>query len=101
MYSCPICQKGLKSKQSLDSHMDKFHKDTADTSSEDKPDVDAQDTGLPPAEDLELDTAEAKESAGESTGVKYHCIACGQYVVRNEAACPGCGCALDWSALNA
>jgi len=83
-YVCPHCQKSLKTKGSLGSHIAKLH---SDKSSAPVPD---QENQAAPTETLEIE-APPEPTSG------YHCIDCGAALDKGQTPCPGCGGEPNWS----
>ena len=97
MYNCPGCHKVLKTKKSLNRHIETQHPggklehprgNPGDTPKLKK-------TSTPT---LEIKAPKVKkETVFEGTQGRYHCIDCGKDISKGDARCPHCGTQLDWS----
>lgn len=82
MYICPECQKQLKTKKSLASHLANVHGKKPGGSSE------------PSAE---VQTLTIEKPGGPKAEGGFHCVDCGATLTKGQTPCPNCGVALEWS----
>ncbi len=92
-YICPHCQKELKKKRSLETHIAKLHPDK----------IAALLPGpapakIPPAKQPSPETLKIETPPAPTTS--YHCIDCGTPLEKGQNPCPGCGRELNWGLIN-
>lgn len=99
-YQCPECQKILKTRKSLNRHLENQHQKGVPPGPTGSPPGPAGPVVIKVAQKpvkLEIKKPEFKKEPAQADARGYHHIDCGGDLVRGQSPCPRCGKEIDWS----